>query len=152
MEPQHRLKIGITGATGFIGQRLVDVINRVGHYPVALTRNPVGEVTGCIETRRLTPGKKIDLDGLDAIVNLAGEPIFGLFCTVHKKRRILASRRDGTRALVDAILEARSRGTGPTVLINGSAIGYYGNTGDREIDESSPAGNCLLYTSDAADE
>ena len=148
MEPQHRLKIGITGATGFIGQRLIDATNRIGHFPVAFTRQQA-DVDGCVETRRITPGKKIDVDGLDAIVNLAGEPIFG-FCTVHKKRRILASRRDGTRALVDAILEARSRGTGPTVLINGSAIGYYGNTGDREIDESSPAGKGFLAEVSAA--
>ena len=143
MEGSYRLKIGVTGATGFIGQRLIELLNRVGHRPVAFTRHPQRAVQGCVDTRPFLPDQKIIVEDLDGVVNLAGEPIYGL-CTLQKKRDILSSRRDGTRALVDAILEANARNVGPKVLVNGSAIGFYGNTGDREIDESSPAGRGFL--------
>jgi len=141
MEAPHRLKVGITGASGFIGQRLIESLGRVGHLGIGYTRHPERYVHGCIETRAFTPGKEVDVRGVDVMVNLAGEPIFGLW-TKSKKRRILNSRRDGTRSVVDAMLNAGDKG--PKVLINASAIGYYGDTGDREIDENSPAGTGFL--------
>jgi uncharacterized protein (TIGR01777 family) len=141
MDAPQRLRVGITGATGFIGQRLIESLGRVGHYSIGFTRTPERYVHGCVETRRFAPGKEIDLRGLNVVVNLAGEPVFGLW-TKAKKRRILASRRDGTRTVVDEMLAAGEKG--PKVLINASAIGFYGDTGDREIDELTPAGSGFL--------
>jgi len=83
----------------------------------------------------------IDVTGLDAVVHLAGEPIYG-FWSASKKERILASRREGTRHLVDALFQADA--AGPKVLVSASAIGYYGHTGDREVDESAPPGRGFL--------
>ena len=81
-----------------------------------------------------------DISGLDAIVNLAGEPILGLW-TREKKRRIRESRVLGTRRLVEAIAKADRP---PGVLVNASAIGFYGDTGENLVDEFSPAGNGFL--------
>jgi len=90
--------------------------------------------------RVFSPGQ-IDVEGLDAVIHLAGESIFG-YWSAGKKERILASRRDGTHALVDAILAAGDKG--PKVLVSASAIGFYGETGEREVDESAPSGNGFL--------
>ena len=79
-----------------------------------------------------------DLSGIDAIVNLAGEPILGLW-TKAKRQAILQSRVDTTRRVV----EAMSQG-GPRVLVNASAIGFYGDTGEQEVDESSAKGKGFL--------
>ena len=138
MEGPHRLKIGVTGASGFVGR-----------FAIAYTRTPDIPVAGCVQTRyfgppRKTPGSReirISAAGVDAIVHLAGEPIFG-FWTDKKKEKIFESRREGTRALVDAIIEAGE--AGPKVLVSASAIGYYGDTGDREVDESAPPGTGFL--------
>jgi uncharacterized protein (TIGR01777 family) len=77
---------------------------------------------------------------LDAIVNLAGEPIFGLW-TAEKRRQIRESRVAGTQRIVEAIEAMVER---PRVLINASAIGYYGDTGETLVDESSPVGRGFL--------
>ncbi len=128
------IKIGITGATGFIGSRVVAQCRSHGH-----------EITGF--SRRPQPGARLfrldappDLAGLDAIVNLAGEPILGLW-TAEKKRRIRESRIAGTRRIVEAIQAMPER---PRVLVNASAIGFYGDTGETLVDESSPAGDGFL--------
>ena len=81
-----------------------------------------------------------DISGLDAIVNLAGESILGLW-TKEKKQRIHESRVLGTRRLVEAIAKA---GQPPGVLVNASAIGFYGDTGENLVDEFSPAGYGFL--------
>ena len=96
---------------------------------------------GCAETRRFFPGESPDVSGLDAVVHLAGESILGL-PTSSKLRRILGSRRDGTRALVDALVSAAPNG--PKALVSASAIGYYGNAGEEILDENSPAGSGFL--------
>lgn len=149
MEELHRLKIGVTGASGFIGKRVIQEITRLGHFAVAFSRTPEKHVPGCVQTRYFGPptrdksGKnvKIDVTGLDALVHLAGEPIYG-YWTAAKKAKILSSRRDGTRHLVDAIFQADE--TGPKLLVSASAVGFYGDTGDREVDESFPPGRGFL--------
>ena len=149
MEEPHRLKIGVTGASGFGGTRVIQEIARLGHFAVAFSRTPEIPVPGCIQTRYFGPpargkgGKdqRMNATGLDAIVHLAGESIFG-YWTTSKKERILQSRRDGTRHLVDAIFQADT--AGPKVLVSASAIGYYGDTGDREVDETAPPGRGFL--------
>ena len=122
--------VGIWGASGFVG----GVLRRR-----AAER---GVETVCF-SRRERPGFRVfsgpgDLRGLDAVVNLAGEPILGLW-TAERKRRILQSRVEGTRRIVAAIRESSVR-----TLINASAIGYYGDTGESEADEHSPCGSGFL--------
>ncbi len=139
--PEH-LKIGITGISGFLGNRVSEIAARAGHHVCGFSRDPHTEVPGCLEMREFAPGL-IDVTGLDAIIHLAGESVFGVW-TPAKKERILASRRDGTRTLVDAILDARRAGHGPSTLVSASAIGFYGDTGENEADESAPAGHDFL--------
>ena len=134
------MKIGITGAGGFIGSRIVKQAGAQGHTIVGFTRNPSREIPGCKETRKFSPGEKMEISGCEAIIHLAGEPVFGLW-TKEKRRRIRDSRVLGTRQLVDAILASANP---PRVLVSSSAIGYYGDTGEIEVDESSPAGNGFL--------
>ena len=149
MEGPSRYKIGITGASGFVGRRVIQEITRLGHFAVAFSRTPNVAVPGSIQTRYFGPPTRghhgrevrINASGVDAIVHLAGEPIFGLW-TQAKKQRILESRRDGTRHLVDAIFQAGE--TGPKVLVSSSAVGFYGDTGDREVDETAPPGTGFL--------
>ena len=81
------------------------------------------------------------VDGFDAVINLAGEPIFGKRWSDEQKAKILKSRVDVTRQVVEAIRDARQP---PKVLINGSAVGFYGNRGDEELPEGSSAGDDFL--------
>ena len=90
--------------------------------------------------RKFVPGEPADVDGLDAVLHLAGESVLGLW-TAKKRARIMDSRVLGTRSIVDGFARAKHP---PRVLISGSAIGYYGDTGDREVDESSPPGAGFL--------
>jgi uncharacterized protein (TIGR01777 family) len=134
------MKIGITGAGGFIGTRIVALALERGHAVIGFTRNPSRGIAGCGEVRRFSPDETPDITGCGAIIHLAGEPVFGLW-TAEKRRRIRDSRVLGTRHLVDAILAAEDP---PRVLVSGSATGYYGNTGEKEADENSSAGRGFL--------
>ncbi|MEI7958275.1 MAG: TIGR01777 family oxidoreductase [Verrucomicrobiota bacterium] len=134
-----QLKVGITGASGFVGRAVVEALARAGHWCVGFSRSPERAVKGCAETRRF--GETLDVKGLDAVVHLAGESIMGL-PTGKKLRGILESRREGTRAVVDAISKAGAQG--PKTFVSASAVGYYGDTGEQIVDESSPAGSGFL--------
>ena len=128
------MKIGIIGATGYIGSRLRAATLASGHEVVCFSRN---ERPGF---RQFSLDAVPDFSGLDAIVNLAGESILGLW-TRQKKEKILRSRVDTTRQ----VLEGMSRlPDGPRILINASAIGYYGETGENLATETSPAGTGFL--------
>jgi uncharacterized protein (TIGR01777 family) len=128
----------ITGATGFIGSHLIKPLLRRGDRVIALARRP-------LRARRLL-GTKVhvvasldevpDETSIDGIVNLAGERILGLPWTAARRRKLLASRIDTTRAIVDLCNRLHTR---PAVLVNGSAIGYYGVRGDETLDESMPS-------------
>jgi len=129
------MRLGITGASGFIGRRAAQLAAAQGWDVVPFSRNP------CIAaTRRFVPGEPADVDGLDAVLHLAGEPVLGLW-TADKRRRIMESRVLGTRSIVEGFARAARP---PRVLVSGSAIGFYGNTGDREVDEDSPPGDGFL--------
>ena len=128
------MRIGITGVTGFVGSCVAAHCASHGHQVVGFSRRSSAE-------RRLFRSESPpDLSGLDAMVNLAGEPILGLW-TARKRRRIRESRVMGTRRIVEAI-EARTER--PGVLVNASAIGFYGDTGETLVDESSPRGDGFL--------
>ena len=128
------MKIGITGFSGFIGSRVAELCRAGGHEVVGFSRRS-GAGTRLFDREKLP-----DLSDLDAVVNLAGESIMGLW-TRNKKRAILESRILGTRQLVRAMAAG---GQKPRVLVNASAIGFYGDTGERLVDETSPSGQGFL--------
>ena len=116
----------ITGATGFLGRRISERLRANG-----------GTVRA-ISTR--TPPKAEDLEGCDAVIHLAGEPV-GQRWTESTRERIRSSRVEGTRGLVQA-LEGLKRP--PEVLISASAVGYYGSRGDEILTESSAPADDFL--------
>lgn len=139
------MRVGITGASGFVGQHVVRILNDRGSTCIAFSRVPGRPVPGCRETRPLRPGTPVDLWDLDAIVNLAGESILGLW-TQAKRQRISESRIRGTERIVSALAAAPRDDpeTGPRILINASATGFYGDRGDETLDESSGPGRGFL--------
>jgi len=130
------MKILITGGTGFIGTPLSQALRKSGHMVVVTTRQP----SQSPEKFTWRPPGLIPSDvmeGFDAVINLAGEPIAPGRWTGEKKEKILKSRINTTRALVESIKNADRK---PEVLISASAVGYYGAHGDEYITEDTPPG------------
>jgi len=126
------MDIGITGVSGFLGHEIAELARSQGHRVIGFSRKQDAQIPGCQEIR--TFGPQMDLNGLGAVVHLAGESILGLW-TKEKKERILKSRVDGTRWVVEAAQRAQRK---PEVLISASGAGIYGNRGDEILTESSP--------------
>ncbi|MEZ7004212.1 TIGR01777 family oxidoreductase [Streptomyces sp. AD55] len=152
MEPS---RIVVAGASGVIGGALVRSLVADGHEVVRLVRR---EPRGADEFRWDPESGRMDasaLAGRDAVVNLAGAGIGDHRWTEAYKARLLGSRVGGTTALAEA-LAALEPAVRPRVLLNGSAIGYYGDTGARSVDEGAPAGDgflpslCLAWEAAAA--
>ncbi|MBU3758678.1 MAG: TIGR01777 family protein [Candidatus Omnitrophica bacterium] len=149
------MKVVLAGATGFIGKTLIRRLLERGDSVVLLTRSR-GRVQG-IESERLQSvvWNGVDggawesaLQGADGVMNLCGESIAGGRWTPERKRQILESRVNSTRALVRASSAAASR---PKVLVNASGIGYYGSgAGNEELTEQSPLGKGFLAETCAA--
>lgn len=133
------MRIAITGSTGLIGSRLSPRLTAAGHDVVAVVRSGSH---GSADVVRWDPGAAtIDfgaLEGVDAVIHLAGEPIAAKRWTTEQKARIHDSRTQGTTLIANAITQLNRR---PGVFLSASAIGYYGDTGDRPTDESGPAGD-----------
>jgi uncharacterized protein (TIGR01777 family) len=138
------MRVFLTGATGLIGRALARSLLGDGHEVVALSRSasPAGLPPGsrAVTGDPAVPGAWQDeLARCDACVNLAGEPVAAGRWTAERRRRIRDSRVDATRNVAAVIA-----GGGPSVLVNGSAIGFYGPRGDEVLDESSPPGDDFL--------
>lgn len=133
------MRVAITGSTGLIGSALVPHLESLGHRVVRIVRTTPGpgEIGWSPSERRLDPG---DLDDIDAVVHLAGAGIGDHRWTDAYKRELTDSRTIGTALLAEAIAASG----GPTVLLSGSAIGFYGARGDDVLDESSAAGDGFL--------
>jgi uncharacterized protein (TIGR01777 family) len=133
---QHWL---ITGGTGFIGSELVTNLLEDGHRVTVLTRNP--EKTGKSlnkETRLIRSVQDINSDAIvDVMVNLAGEPLFSSRWTRARKRAFFNSRLTMTADLVSLVNRLKQK---PTVMISGSAIGFYGMHPRQTFTESNHAG------------
>ena len=136
------LRVAVTGSSGLIGRALCNVLTTGGHRVVRLVRDRKGKgsedalwdpIQGTVEEERL--------EGIDAVVHLAGEPLLGLRWTEEKKKRIWASRVEGTEHLARALARLRRP---PRVLVSASAVGFYGNRGDRRLNESAKAGKGFL--------
>jgi uncharacterized protein (TIGR01777 family) len=133
------MNIGVTGATGFVGTAFCRLAAQK-HSLIGFTRTPEGRApaNGLSEFRKFDPPRPIDASGLDAILHLAGESVFG-FWTRKKKDRIRNSRVKGTRAVAAGAAASPKK---PAVIC-ASGVGYYGDS--RSIcNESAPPGNDFL--------
>jgi len=136
-----RRHILVTGGTGFVGSRLVAALVAADHDVTVMTRDPAKAAKLPTPLRIVTDLAQIDAQApVDAVVNLAGEPIANGLWTKAKRRRIIASRVGTTRRLVDWIGEREQK---PGVLINASAVGWYGLRGDEALSESDTARVCF---------
>lgn len=134
------MRIAITGASGLIGSALVPSLQSQGHDIVRLVRRPAeaaDEVTWDPTGGTVGDG----LEGIDAAINLAGAGVGDKRWTRAYKKEIRDSRVLGTITLARALARLEKK---PAVLVNGSAIGYYGNAGAQPVDEDSPAGEGFL--------
>ncbi|MDJ0461412.1 TIGR01777 family oxidoreductase [Streptomyces sp. H27-C3] len=135
------MRIAVTGSTGLIGTALVRSLLADGHEVVRLVRRPSrtkGEVTW--DPKR----QYVDVDGLagcGAVVHLAGAGVGDHRWTEAYKKEIRDSRVLGTAAIAEAVASLDVK---PSVLVSGSAIGFYGDTGDRAVDEEAPPGEGFL--------
>ncbi|MBE9239875.1 TIGR01777 family oxidoreductase [Synechocystis salina] len=145
------MKIILTGVTGFVGRSLVPLLHQQGHELTLLVRSVP-------KAQRLFPPSSFpqlkaiayeatesgpwqeQVNGQDAVINLAGEPISERWTEAYKTA-IFDSRKLGTEKLVEAIAKAERR---PQVMISGSAIGYYGTSETETFTERSPAGDDFL--------
>lgn len=131
----------MAGASGLIGGALVRSLTADGHEVVRLVRRAP---RGPDEVRWDPEAGRVDAAGLagcDAVVNLAGAGVGDHRWTDAYKTRIRESRVRGTTALAEAVAGLDRK---PRVFVNGSAVGYYGETGDRAVDEGAPAGEGFL--------
>lgn len=132
------MRIVITGATGLIGSALASKLVSTGHEVLGVSRTSApGTILWDVENRILDVSA---LEGIDAIVHLAGEPIDGRW-TKAKRRRIRDSRIASTHLLCQAIASLPEP---PHTFLSGSAIGYYGDTGGRTVTEDDSHGDDFM--------
>ncbi|GAB5444089.1 MAG: hypothetical protein Fues2KO_44380 [Fuerstiella sp.] len=134
--------VAISGAGGLVGSALSDLLQQDEKSVVAISRSDGGSYQDTIRwdpySGLTNPGR---LESVDAIVHLAGESIASGRWNERLKQKIRSSRIEGTRNLVQSIAAVENR---PKVLVCASAIGYYGDRGDRELEESAAAGEGFL--------
>ena len=142
------MKIVVAGGTGLIGSALVRGLRDAHHSIVVLTRDPDRRIptTDRSFTFNRWDGKTAGawhdcIDGADAVFNFSGESLAARRWTDAQKERLLNSRLEATRAIVNAIERAKRK---PGVLVNASAVGYYGDVEEGEVTESRGAGNGFL--------
>lgn len=139
--PKLPARVAIAGASGLLGRALTASLSRQGVRVSRLVRHVAGgpdEITWDPAAHRLDPAA---LEGIDAVVNLSGENVGAGRWTARRRKAILQSRLDATRTLAEAIGELRRR---PSVLVNASAVGFYGDRGDESVAEGAPRGGGFL--------
>jgi len=140
------MRVLISGASGLIASELKVQLKQIGHEPLSLVRREPkssDEVQWDPQTGFLQPGI---METIDAVVNLAGATTGKIPWTKRYKQELISSRLLSTKTLVDAINAASKK---PSVLVSGSASGFYGDCGDQELSEDAPKGKGFL--SDLAD-
>jgi uncharacterized protein len=135
------VRIAITGASGLIGKALVESFVADGAEVIQLVRKPISGLTEV----RWDPMQGVEnpaaLEGLDAVVHLAGAGVGDQRWTSEYKKQIRDSRIQGTQTIAAAISKLNQK---PKVLISASAIGWYGDTGSKKVDETSPSATGFL--------
>ncbi len=139
------MKVAITGSSGLIGTALVPALRADGHEVLRLVRRTprtADEHRWAPDHRRIDPSVLADVD---AAVNLAGVGVGDHRWTASYRRQVLASRVDSTATISQALADAAAADPGRArVLLSASGVGYSGDTGDRPVDESAPAGSDFL--------
>ena len=136
-----RQEVLVTGGTGFVGSRLVAALAAAGHSVTVLSRKTVGSTRLPAGVKLVTSLDAIPADArINAVVNLAGEPLANGLWTKAKRARIIGSRIDVTEACLELIERLTVR---PEVFISASAIGWYGLRGDEELTEASSGTDCF---------
>ncbi|MCP6757415.1 MAG: TIGR01777 family oxidoreductase [Fischerella sp. CENA71] len=146
------MKVAVSGGTGFVGSRLVKQLHKDGNRVLVLTRNIAhaqkvfpSQAFPNVEIMAYTPtvsgSWQEAIATCDGVVNLTGEPIGEGRWTPQRKQEILNSRQLTTQKIVEAITKANPK---PSVLVNASAIGYYGTSETATFDETSSSGNDFL--------
>jgi len=142
------MKTIVTGGSGFIGSALIPRLVAEGDEVVLLSRNPTAARSKLDSRVKVEPwdGKTTGswdahLDGADAVINFAGEPLDAKRWSPAQKDRIIASRLGATNALLRAILNAKKK---PAVFVSASGVGYYGPVEEGELAEDSPRGSDFL--------
>jgi len=136
------VKIAITGASGLIGRALTTSLIAEGHQVIPVIRRPNPATPNAIEWNPAAGTIQASkFEGVDGVVHLAGAGIGDKRWSESYKREILESRTKGTELLARTLA---SLAAPPSVLVSGSAIGFYGDTGDAAVDESAPAGDDFL--------
>jgi uncharacterized protein len=140
------MRVILAGGSGLIGRSLIAPLTAERDEVVVLSRQP-SRVKGLPPGARVAgwDGRTADawqtlLDADTALVNLAGESIAAGRWTAERKRRIRDSRLAAAAAMVEAVRFAAAAGRPPAVLVQASAVGYYGDTGDEEVTEEHPPG------------
>jgi uncharacterized protein (TIGR01777 family) len=136
------MRVAVTGGTGLIGSALVQQLTSRGDEVTVFSRNPdrVRGAQAVAWDPNTGPAPADALSGSEAVVHLAGENLAQRWSD-ETRRRIRDSRVEGTRRLVEGLAAADPR---PKTLVSISAVGYYGNTGERQVDEDSPPGDDFL--------
>jgi hypothetical protein len=139
------MRVFVTGATGFVGRALVRRLGQEGHRVTAWVRSPARAAVLLGEEVVLVPAGSEALEaglaGTDAVVNLAGENVMGGRWTSARRSALVASRVGITTSLVAALDRVHPR---PTTLVSASAVGWYGDAGDRRVQEDdAPADDFL---------
>ena len=137
------MRILLAGASGFLGTRLTERLRSAGHDVTRLVRRPAGgpdEATWQPSHGELDPAL---VAGADAVINLAGAGVGDKRWTAAYKSQLRSSRVDTTGTLARAITQVDPVER-PRTLLQGSAVGWYGDTGDRKVTEESPAGSGFL--------
>ena len=138
------MRVAVTGASGLIGTALVAHLTSVGHEVTRLVRDPQARADGARYWNPATGDIDDDaFDGIDGVVNLAGAGIGDRRWTERRRRELRQSRVDATELLVEAMAATAAP---PSVLVAGSAVGFYGDRGDEVLDEQSGPGTGFLPT------
>lgn len=153
------MKVILAGGRGFIGSHLLRHFSSRRHEIVVLSRKPETLAGAALSGVRAVGWDAVrvgpwaeELANADVVINLAGENIGRGLWTARKKRKIQESRKQATAALVEALMKTPNP---PKVLLNASAVGYYGPTGDEELTEDSPPGHdflaetCIMWEAEA---
>ncbi len=141
------MRVAVTGSTGLIGCALMERLESAGHQTLPVLRSAPANSSQKSNQQAVMwdpPSGDIDaagLEGCNAVVHLAGEPIASQRWTQTQKQRIADSRTQSTALLAATLAELDAP---PEVLVSSSAIGFYGDRGDEELDESSSSGDGFL--------